>query len=108
MQWVGNSQQRFDELFTIFLKGERQVRQRAFWPVSYCVKAHPVFIKNSFEKLLNNLSQPGLHNAIKRNTVRLLQYVDIPGKFQGKKNCLKNKPRFYIKNCYLTVNNITG
>ena len=83
VQWVGGSQQRFDELFVLFLTGGHRVTQRAAWPVSYCVEAHPAFIKKHFAKLLNNLRKPGVHNAIKRNTVRLLQWVDIPDKFQG-------------------------
>jgi hypothetical protein len=84
VQWVGKSQQRFDELFVLFLQGEYRITQRASWPLSYCVEAHPAFMKNNFESLLNNLQQPGLHDAVKRNTMRLLQYVDIPEKFQGK------------------------
>ena len=83
VHWVGKSQHRFDELFQLFLNGGYRVTQRASWPVSYCIEAHPAFIKNNFAKLLNNLHQPNLHNAIKRNTIRLLQYVDIPEKFQG-------------------------
>ena len=83
VQWISNSQHRFDELFHLFLGGEYRVTQRAAWPLSYCVQAHPELIKKNFRKLLNNLQQPNLHNAIKRNTVRLLQYVDIPKKLQG-------------------------
>ena len=52
--------------------------------MSYCVEAHPAFIKKNFTKLISNLQQPNLHDSIKRNTVRLLQYVDIPKKLQGK------------------------
>lgn len=83
VQWVGNSQKKFNELFNLFLLGDYRVTQRAAWPLSYCVIEHPVFIRKNFSKLLNNLSKPGLHNSIKRNTMRLLQYVDIPEKFQG-------------------------
>ncbi|MBI3882880.1 MAG: hypothetical protein HY305_01310 [Sphingobacteriales bacterium] len=60
LAWVGDSQQRFDELFNLFLKDEYLVTQRAAWPLSY-----------------------DIHNAIKRNTVRLLQSIFIPKKFQG-------------------------
>lgn len=83
VQWVGNSQKRFEELFHLFLTDEYRVIQRAAWPVSNCVIGHPVFIKNNFRKLINNLAKPGLHNSVKRNSVRLLQHVDIPEKFQG-------------------------
>ena len=83
VQWVGSSQQRFNELFALFLNDEYRVTQRAAWPVSYCVAAHPVFIKTNFSKLLKNLQKPNLHDSIKRNSIRLLQHVDIPGKYQG-------------------------
>jgi hypothetical protein len=83
VQWVGSSQQRFNELFQLFLHDEDKVTQRASWPVSYCVETHPVFIKANLDKLIKNLQKPNLHNAIKRNSIRLLQYVDIPEKYQG-------------------------
>lgn len=83
VEWVGNSQERFDELFRLFLTAEYRVTQRAAWPMSYCVIAHPEFIKKNFTKLISNLQKPNLHNAIKRNTMRLLQHVDIPKKLQG-------------------------
>lgn len=83
VKWVGDSQQRFDELFDLFLNDEYRVVQRSGWPLSYAVSAHPKFIQKHFSKLLKNLQKPGLHNAVRRNTVRLLQDVSIPQKFQG-------------------------
>lgn len=83
VEWVGGSQQRFNELFHLFLTGEYRVAQRAAWPVSNCVMRHPKFINNNFGKLLKNLQREGLHGAIKRNSVRLLQHVGIPEKYQG-------------------------
>jgi hypothetical protein len=83
VQWVGSSQQRFDELFALFLGDEYRVVQRAAWPVSYCVEAHPQLIKKHFARLIKKLRQPQLHHAVKRNSVRLLQNVSIPNKYQG-------------------------
>ena len=83
VQWVGTSQERFDELFHLFLHDEYRVVQRAGWPLSYCVIAHPEFIKKHWAALINNLQQPNLHNAVKRNSIRLLQDIDIPEKYQG-------------------------
>ena len=57
--------------------------QRAGWPISYCVEKYPHLIKKHFAKLLKNLDKKGIHGAVKRNTIRLLQYVEIPGKFHG-------------------------
>lgn len=83
VNWVGNFQQRFDELFHLFLHDEYRVVQRAAWPVSYCVMAHPGFITKHWAQLLKNLQRPNLHNAVKRNSIRLLQDIIIPKKYQG-------------------------
>lgn len=47
------------------------------------MQAHPEFMQDHFRELLKNLEKPILHNAIKRNTVRLLQDISIPEKYQG-------------------------
>lgn len=83
VEWVGNSTERFNELFNLFLNDEYRVTQRAAWPLSYCVERNPNFIQKNFSKLLKNLQKPKLHDSIKRNSVRLLQHVDIPEKYQG-------------------------
>ncbi len=83
VKWVGHDQKRFDELFHLFLNDEYRVVQRAGWPISYCVEKHPEFIKKHFTNLVKNLSKKGIHDAVKRNSVRLLQYVSIPEKFHG-------------------------
>ncbi len=83
VNWVGASQQRFDELFHLFLNDEYRVVQRSAWPVSYCVIAHPDFIKTHWPALIKNLQKPNLHNAVKRNSIRLLQDIPIPKKYQG-------------------------
>jgi hypothetical protein len=81
--WVGRSTERFDELFNLFLNDEYRVVQRAAWPISNCVIAHPGFITKHWDLLLKNLAKPDLHVSVKRNTVRLIQQVDIPKKYQG-------------------------
>ena len=83
VNWIGDNQKRFDELFHLFLNDEYRVVQRAGWPVSYCVIAYPKFIKKHWAHLVKNVQKPNLHGAVKRNTVRLLQDLDIPEKFQG-------------------------
>jgi hypothetical protein len=83
VNWVGSSQQRFDELFGLFLHDEYRVLQRAAWPVSYCVTGHPAFINKHWKQFINNLKRPGLHASVKRNSIRLLQYLEIPVKYHG-------------------------
>lgn len=81
--WVGNDQKRFDELFGLFLSDEYRVVQRSARPVSYCVHDHPQLIRKHWAKLVKNIMRPDVHGAVKRNTMRLLQYVDIPEKYRG-------------------------
>lgn len=83
VRWVGDSQQRFDELFSLFLNGEYRVTQRASWPLSYCVENNPAFINDRYPQLLSHLKKDGLHDSVKRNSIRLLQFVEIPEAYQG-------------------------
>lgn len=83
IDWIGNDPARFNELFHLFLHDEYRVNQRASWPMSYCAIAHPELMKKNMGKLIMNLQKLRLHNSIKRNTVRLLQSVDIPVKYEG-------------------------
>ena len=83
VKWVGESQERFDELFYLFLNDEYRVVQRAAWPLSYIVIAHPRLILKHFSKLIKNLHKPKLHDAVKRNTLRLLEHITIPQRFHG-------------------------
>jgi hypothetical protein len=83
VDWVGSSQQRFDELFKLFLNDEYRVVQRSSWPLAHCAEAHPELIRKNFGKLLKNLQKPNLSDAVKRNSVRMLQYVEIPEKYDG-------------------------
>jgi len=81
--WVGNSQQRFDDLFQLFLNDEYRVVQRAAWPMSYAAIAHPTLIEKNFEALVKKLKQPGQHDSVKRNGIRLLENIAIPEQWQG-------------------------
>jgi hypothetical protein len=84
VKYVGTNQQRFDELFQLFLSDEYRVVQRAAWPVSYAVIAHPALIQKKFTRLIKNLEKPGIHTAVKRNSIRLLQEIPVPKRYHGK------------------------
>jgi hypothetical protein len=83
IRWVGDDPQKFEELVKLFLKGEYRVTQRAGWPLSDIAIAYPHLIARHLKKLLLNLDKPNLHNAVLRNTLRLLQFVKIPRPLQG-------------------------
>jgi hypothetical protein len=81
---IGDDPARFAILMDLFFKGEYRITQRAAWPLSYCVRAHPALIGPYFKPLLDNLARKDIHVAVIRNTVRLLQDVDIPKKYHGR------------------------
>jgi hypothetical protein len=84
IRWVGNSPERFDKLVQAFLDGPYRITQRAGWPLSYCVEFHPELVKPHLKSLVNAMSKKDQHASVKRNVVRLLQYIDIPKSYQGK------------------------
>lgn len=84
VKYIGADQNRFNKLITIFLDGPFRITQRAAWPLSYCVKNHPFLIESHYGPVLKILSKPDIHDAVKRNIVRLLQFVSVPAKYQGK------------------------
>jgi hypothetical protein len=82
--YVGDDAARFAELMRLFLSGEYRITQRAAWPLSYGVRQYPALINPYFKSILDHLGKKGLHGAVVRNTVRLLQDVEIPKRYQGR------------------------
>jgi len=84
VRYIGNDKLRFAVLIELFFQGEYRITQRAAWPLSYCVRAHPGLIQPYFKRLFDNLARKDIHVAVVRNTVRLLQDVDIPKRYHGR------------------------
>ena len=81
--YIGKDARRFASLIDHFLHGSEMIQQRAGWPLSHCVVHHPHLIKPHLGKVIRNLRKDELHDAVKRNTMRLLQFVAIPTSLQG-------------------------
>jgi hypothetical protein len=82
-QYIGNHQERFDILMNLFLNDEYLVAQRAAWVVGDVSRKYPKLVNQHLEKMVLNLRKENLHDAIKRNTVRVLQEIEIPEKLWG-------------------------
>lgn len=81
--YVNDSPTRFKALVDIFLKGPYRITQRASWPLNLCVERNPDLVKPHLKRLLRFLQQPGIHNAVKRNTMRMLQFCPVPKTLHG-------------------------
>ena len=84
VDYVGVNKSNFKKLITIYLEGPYRITQRAAWPLSVCVERHPSLIYPHLTQILNFLKKDNIHVAVKRNTVRLLQYIEIPKRLHSK------------------------
>jgi hypothetical protein len=84
VRFVGKDEGRFTMLVNVFKAGPYRVTQRAAWPLSICVERHPEFAKAHLKELIIQARKPDAHNAVRRNIMRLLQYVELPKRFHGK------------------------
>lgn len=71
VQYVGNNTLHMKELMDLFLGNEFRITQRAAWPLSYIGMAYPELITPYHQKMFELLQQKGIHDAVKRNTLRL-------------------------------------
>ena len=83
VKYVGNDPNRFSELVEVFLTGPYRVTQRVSWPLSCCVEQNTTLIHPHLSRILKHVQNAEVHGAVKRNVVRLLQFIDIPKKHQG-------------------------
>ena len=84
VEYIGTDPVRFRELIDIFLDGEYRLTQRAAWPLGICSQFHPELVQPHLTKLVDQLERDDVHDAVKRNVTRLLQYVEIPERLRGR------------------------
>ncbi|MEM9389404.1 MAG: hypothetical protein AAGA02_02955 [Bacteroidota bacterium] len=80
--YIGHDVERFKELIELLLDSEYRVSQRAAMVLSHSVDRHRELLTPHIERLVKNLRNT-VHIAVVRNTVRLLQFVDIPENLIG-------------------------
>jgi hypothetical protein len=81
--YVGNSAIRFNVLVKIYQGGPYRVTQRAAHVINLCVEKHPILVAPHLRAILAMLDAEDVPVAIQRNTMRLLQYCEIPRRFRG-------------------------
>ncbi len=84
VDYIGIDPLRFRELIDIFLSGEYRLAQRAAWPLGICSQFHPELVDPHLRKLVDQLERDDVHDAVKRNVTRLLQYIEIPDGLRGR------------------------
>jgi hypothetical protein len=88
-EFACSSPKTFKILMQCFLSNEYRLAQRAAWSVSWAAKKNPLLINRYIRDLVAQLSRKDVHNAVIRNSVRILQQIEIPESLQGElmNNC---------------------
>src|SRR6187402_3127701 len=82
-KYIGDKPDRFKELMELFFGNEYIITQRAAWVMSISARKHTELIQPFLKKMIYNLEKE-VHDSVKRNTVRILQEIEIPEKLIGK------------------------
>jgi hypothetical protein len=82
-KWIGGDAKRFKQLMDLFLHDEYRVVQRSAWIVSAVGEKHPELLRPHLAAMVKRMTDPEVHVAVKRNVVRVLQFIPIPVKLHG-------------------------
>ena len=82
-EYAVSSSRHFKELMKCFLDKEYRVAQRAAWSVSWAARKKPAMMLPYIKDLVDQLKGNAVHAAVVRNTVRILEAIDIPEAYHG-------------------------
>lgn len=77
------SEANFKELIQCFLSDDWRLTQRASWSLSMAAKQKPELLGPHIGTLVSQLQRTDVHDAVVRNTVRILEGIAIPEQYQG-------------------------
>jgi hypothetical protein len=82
-EFACSSPKHFAALMKFFLSNEYRLAQRAAWSVSWAAKKNPELIVPYIKDLVDQLPRKDVHNAVIRNSIRILQQIEIPEDLHG-------------------------
>lgn len=82
-EYARSSPKHFKELMDCFLSNEYRLAQRAAWSVSWAARSKPALIMPYIKDIAAQLQRTDVHNAVIRNSMRVLEDVDIPEVYHG-------------------------
>ncbi len=82
--WIGNDEDRFRQFLQIFLNDDYIVVQRIAWVLSTLTEEQPEMVEKHIDKIIGRLDDENIHSAVKRNIIRVLQFLKFPVKYYAK------------------------
>ncbi len=92
-EYAASSTERFKALMQCFLSNEYRLAQRAAWSVSWAAEKNAAIIQPYIKDLVGQLLRTDVHDAVKRNSVRVLQKIKIPENVHGE----------LMNNCFMLI-----
>lgn len=83
VRWIGGDRKRFRVLMEMFLGGDYRAAQAAAMAVGICAERRPALAAPYLKRMIARMEEPGVHDAVRRAVVRLLQNADIPPALMG-------------------------
>ncbi|REA56860.1 hypothetical protein DSL64_25445 [Dyadobacter luteus] len=71
------------ELIDCFTSGDTRLTQRAAWSLSWVAQKNPEAIQPYIDIIVSQISRPEAHDAVIRNSLRILEDIEIPEQFHG-------------------------
>lgn len=76
--------QSLKNLVQCYLSKDQHLAQRAAWSLLFVTQSKPALVQPYLQKILLHCTKPNLHDAVRRNGMRLLDYLEFPERLQGK------------------------
>ena len=84
IDYIGIDKAKFAELMDIFFGAEKRLAQRSSNAVNRLAERFPQLIAPHVKKLLAALDRSEISTTLKRNIIRLFQFIDVPPALAGK------------------------
>ncbi len=95
VRWVGKDKRRFEVLMELYLSREggqtrqgdpaedEKISRHAAWVVAHCTEKHPELAVPWPKSIIKKMREPGIHEALRRTGMSVLQCSEIPASLQG-------------------------
>lgn len=80
---VGKDYKLYKELIRLIVSYECPVSEKAAWAMNHCYEDGVGFFEDYFEEMTLVLADSKYSDSVKRNIVRIFQFIDIPQKHQA-------------------------
>ncbi|MEJ7645777.1 MAG: hypothetical protein WKF87_14380 [Chryseolinea sp.] len=74
----------FKELIEVYIAGPHGLTHRAAHVINFIAARDPHLLRPHLRRIIKQLDVLEVHDAYRRNTIRMLQWIDIPEYLQGR------------------------